>query len=328
METVEINDFIFLLNAYRISSDIKLPFLITENYYLERASEKQVHVIKEKLIEHTAYFKQYIAFHEISFTLNQYNENPFRFGKELDNQNWNYYIIASRNIKDLDQRFDLRVCCHLYNNLLMGPEFSFTSSEISNPFFDFDPLVLASYYEFLSLDIMKYNIEITLSMLQGIGDSYKRLKDLMSNSRESYQLIKMAIYNYYNTSKTPNQSQYKFLEFMSIFEFLLTEDTNGRGNPISRQLPAKIHLLNNRFSQSIDLKKYFDNPETPIKTFIEKLYSLRSDIAHGNIIKFKDSKIESLKNVYTAKLFANDLLSKTLIHSLIEPKLILDLKKC
>ena len=94
----------------------------------------------------------------------------------------------------------------------------------------------------------------------------------------------------------------------------------------TKQLQSKLNLLNNRFTNKIDIKQHFKvPPEISFEKIIEKLYTYRSDIAHGNNVDFED-KLKELNNHDKVQSFLTALVKECIKQSLIEPQLINNLR--
>ena len=90
------------------------------------------------------------------------------------------------------------------------------------------------------------------------------------------------------------------LSIFAILERLITNDGyNKAGSPsIVWQLKYKMKLINNMFAQPMDLHFYFQFGDTPPETVFEKLYRIRSKIAHGEKIDYEHI---SLRNDFFIK---------------------------
>jgi hypothetical protein len=123
-------------------------------------------------------------------------------------------------------------------------------------------------------------------------------------------------------------SPFKILSYITIFELLLSDyDPKNQNNTrISEQLKEKLHSINERSESKIEVKKYFKGPDTlNLKNIIFKLYSYRSNIAHGkehdlndDLQIFKGKRDEILR-------FLRDLLKNVIKYALDEPKAITEL---
>jgi Apea-like HEPN len=152
---------------------------------------------------------------------------------------------------------------------------------------------------------------------------------------EKYTFIQESIESFYDLQSLLKYSSFYTLSLFTIIERLLTNDGYGKsGSPsISWQLKGKIDLINNMLDDPIDFHSYFQFGDTSTKTVIEKLYKIRSKIAHGEKIDYADSDL-SLRNNFFIKSrdllndFLFDFTRKILYFSIKNPKFISDLREC
>ena len=108
----------------------------------------------------------------------------------------------------------------------------------------------------------------------------------------------------------PQESPFRIVSIFSIIELLITTNPKNVGEQsISRQLSNKIGFLYNNFFQNFSIDEYFKGSDSnSIYTIIDKLYSYRSDIAHGNIPKLEKELIIIQQNMENVLPFLNELL--------------------
>lgn len=169
--------------------------------------------------------------------------------------------------------------------------------------------------------------DFTISELRNIWNLFiKNSKQL-----DKYSRLKKIIKDFLDLKEIHKETSFKFLGYFSILENILTHN-KGRGasnSSITFQLQNKLNLINNRFENSIDLKKYFNLPDSiSFIKLIEKLYQYRSDIAHGSESDFY-KELSILKNNKSNSLkFIHELTRKVILQYIQEPMLIEDLKMC
>jgi hypothetical protein len=149
---------------------------------------------------------------------------------------------------------------------------------------------------------------------------------------EGQKVIPEAIEAFSNVHMIPHGSDFHLLALFSTIEFLVTHKPTGSelGDGLTRQIKTKLPLLSKRFRQKVDHSAYF--AAMPEDKCWEILYSYRSAIAHGASRDFKSaykqggfSELKSRRAVLRfLRLFTRRLLG----HAVIEPTLVLDLKKC
>jgi hypothetical protein len=136
-----------------------------------------------------------------------------------------------------------------------------------------------------------------------------------------------------------DKSILKHLGYFAIIESLLSHSPkpNDSMDSISRQLKRNLILLNNRPNGYVDLMLDSFNGASA-ETIINKLYAYRSSIAHGGRGKTeldllyqlrkpdeKDKELRLTKNQWIA-CYIRKLTKGVLLHALLEPQLINDLK--
>lgn len=146
-----------------------------------------------------------------------------------------------------------------------------------------------------------------------------------------YSEIEKTLMDFISLKEISINSPFRFLSYFSILESILTHN-KGRSlsnSSITFQLQNKLNLLNRRFDTPINFNNYFKVPDTVnFELIIEKLYQYRSDIAHGNNSDF-DKDLFILKGRFrAAMLFIHELTRKVIIQTLLEPRLVKDLKEC
>ena len=163
---------------------------------------------------------------------------------------------------------------------------------------------------------------------------FKMLWELFLKFGEDYNnfvRIDKVLKDFMDLKQIHRESSFKFLGYFSILEYLLTHNKgkNQANSSITFQLQNKLKLLNNRFDIPINHFEYFNIPDSiSFEKLVEKLYSFRSDIAHGSIPDF-EKELTVLKNQQTnAFNFIHELTRKVIIQYLKEPYLIDDLKQC
>uniref|UniRef100_UPI00404B87D5 hypothetical protein n=1 Tax=Flavobacterium sp. TaxID=239 RepID=UPI00404B87D5 len=191
-------------------------------------------------------------------------------------------------------------------------------------------LLIDTQYKFSRYGSKKYlRKKPTKFSIQNFNDTLLQVNELCAKGNQYLGIFK-ALNDYVELDNISNESTFKLVSYFSIIESLVTHNPRSEyGNPISKQLSNKIEFLYNNFFSEFDFSNYFKGPDTDtISTIIYKLYTYRSDVAHGNIPKFnKDLKIiaENIQNVLP---FMETLLRQILKISVSKPSLIVDLKKC
>jgi hypothetical protein len=321
-----------------IESDIKSPILLKYGYEIKRASSDQIKVIKtkfEKVYEAAQLFWLNINPYECEFIYTgDVNSGTIESLQNIDQ--WKYWILEldcsideyekqndliKKNIQIIDSAFLLS---DFNIQLLWGflhyrvKESDVSISAISGQ--DFRPL---NYFK-STKNINPKTTKINSNFVNEINQLVTQIEQIFDNERHN-QLQKV-INDLVSYFEIPPKSPYRIIGLFAIFEHLLT--ANESGNSINKQLQTKLNLLNNRFSKKLDIYKFFKlSSGFKFEIIIDKLYSYRSDIAHGNPIDFKN-KLQVLNNIELVEDFLLTLAKRTIKQALYEPDLIHDLKKC
>lgn len=179
---------------------------------------------------------------------------------------------------------------------------------------------------------LSYTGKIKINQIEELKQN---INDFVINEREQKHL--RLLYMFESLDTMVDSNPFKFLGYFSIIEGLLTYKPNNTDNldSIQKQLIRNINLINNRVESSgrigIDYQ-FFNN--SGLKKIFSKLYSLRSDIAHGSEFNsaFQDVlKLTGKKHCdeYLARhlvySWLRDLTKMVLMHAFVEPLLYLDL---
>jgi len=147
--------------------------------------------------------------------------------------------------------------------------------------------------------------------------------------RDKFPHVYKAISDFSSHKEISRKSPFKLIVLISCLEGLITDGSHDRINSINRQLQSKLNLINNRINNPVNFTNYIKGPDTlTFEKVIEKIYTYRSKIAHGDIIEFTKS-LEVLKKIDfdTIIEFILELSKKVMRFAINEPKLIIDLKK-
>ncbi|MFB6320842.1 hypothetical protein [Saccharicrinis sp. FJH54] len=321
-----------------LETDIELPIHINYGYELKKANSNQIKIIKTRLEliqQATQLFPININPYESEFIKSE-KDNSYLIKHPKNTNQWKYWIIEldcyvddfekqseniSKNIKIIDSAL---LVSESNIQLLWG----FLHYRINEIKVDVDGISSQSYRPlnfFKSLSIVNPKTTlINTANLNEIQQLTNLIEKLFSNDK--YLTIRKIIDDLINFYEIPPKSPYRIIGLFSILEYLLT--TFDSGKSINKQLQTKLNLLNNRFSEKLNVSEFFKiSTETKFEKIIEKLYAYRSDIAHGNNIDF-EKKLQILNNNELVENFLLTMVKRTIKQSLFEPDLILDLKKC
>ena len=158
--------------------------------------------------------------------------------------------------------------------------------------------------------------------LQGIGDLLEKFYALDATEHEG---IRRAIDAYRSLLRFWRQSDLDVIGLFAIVEMLLTHKPNDKeiGDSLSHQIRSKIKLLDKRFKEPLDYRK-FGTPDAD--KIWSALYSYRSAVAHGDHVDFSSKNLRVLVNRIEAVDFLVDAVRTLLRHALREPTLLNSLK--
>lgn len=147
---------------------------------------------------------------------------------------------------------------------------------------------------------------------------------------EELIFLRKSLEDFFSLEIIPEESPFRIVSIFSIIELLITTNPKNSGDQsISKQLSNKIGLLYNNYFQNFHLEDYLKGSNSnSIYTIIDKLYSYRSDIAHGNIPRFEKELVIIQQNKENILPFLNELLINILKIAIQKPNLIKDLKRC
>lgn len=133
---------------------------------------------------------------------------------------------------------------------------------------------------------------------------------------------------FFSASNLPIDSELLTLSLFSIIESLITHKPRSAEtlDSITHQIKNKIKLLSKRFDYSVKHEDYFGNIEF-IK-LLEKLYALRSAIAHGQKYCFSKNGYLVLKNIENVNKFLDEIVREIIKLSINDAQLIEDIKEC
>lgn len=185
---------------------------------------------------------------------------------------------------------------------------------------------------------------LLLEEKQGSSDFYvpKYIEDVqIKTTRRIYQdlsrfdfeegrftFISESIKDFFELQTLLKKSKLKHLGLFIILEKLLTHNSKGTDQSITRQITRKVILANNRAEKPLDIVSSFRSTDTTTESkVLELLYGYRSKLAHGENPDFKD-KLQILTSSDTVYNFMYQLVKAMLLQAIKEPQLILDLKYC
>jgi hypothetical protein len=331
--------FFFIGNI--IDTDLELPLKVTDGFFLKKANNLQIDLIRKRIKGYLSY-DHYFEMHPYESEILLMKNGGARVTSQKDKSKWGYWILESElSIED----YKLKEVFFREKEITIDNAFLLSNSEIKilmvfSNYFDNIPATITSevklqeklfLYElrssifFNETEIYNFPIKLCQTDINNISNLIRQIERI--NGIEGYVRIKKALNDLSNIFDISQKSPFRIIGLFSILESLLTIP-NDNDRSINKQLQSKLYLLNNRFEEKVDFRHYFKvSPDIHFEKVIEKLYSYRSDIAHGNKIDF-EKKLKELNNHIQVEKFLLELVKKCLKQALIEPLLINDLRNC
>lgn len=163
----------------------------------------------------------------------------------------------------------------------------------------------------------------------GIIEVMDLLIAFTKNTDQKLSHIHKALQDFVGVKDVSRRNPLYVIGLVSIIESLLLTNHNQKAQTsLTHQFKEKLVLMNNRFAQPMDLNKYFPNAaKMPFKKIVEKLYSYRSEVAHGSNMT-PSTSLAQLGGHDAVCKFLHELVRRLLIQAVREPELITDLKSC
>ncbi len=168
----------------------------------------------------------------------------------------------------------------------------------------------------------------------GHFDEVRMIYEMIEQLDSNYAFLNKAINLYSNILKLPAHSEFSAVGFFTVLELLVTHRPSNKNGSISHQIRNKLPLMSKRFKRPVKYESFFT--EQDHRRLWNILYNYRSTIAHGEKPDFSkqgskqgDSggfkELNDQRNIFSfLKLFTR----RALLHSLSEPELISDLRRC
>lgn len=286
------------------------PIDLIPHHVLRRASAEEIEMIRTGL---TNYGAQTLTFEGVC-TSHAMGTTYRRSDKPED---WRYWLIevtdalgGSLNAGIIDIHYAARITevdfrCYLSFTSIGG--FSYSGQTGQEPFGGF-----AGQFQRPKI--------LDQSALDAFREVYRRLKI----AGPQWPKVTRAIQRYFQLTAVSRDVPLYLLGTFAVIEGLLTHDPKKGFDSLVHQVKYKMNLLNSRFPRPLDTSVF--QAIGFIKLW-EKLYELRSCIAHGSDPDFA-SKLAVLKNYQIATDFIDTAARAVLRYSLAEPQLILDLQEC
>lgn len=320
----QLSCFAFVINHLEIQFD--LPIEITSGYKFQRANESQIDEFRD-------YVKNLIGFTPHS----NIDELPYersyeKCGKSvrdtdtyalrpLERDKWKYYIIEIE-LSEMpeDKFFDLQLSSNISDSELVFDSFIYIAGEKNRTYYKY-PNVLQRF--FVDNGLLPPQ-SIKQENIQQIGSLYNLLK----KTEREYGFIKKAITIFDSLRNTSIRDDLGILGLFIVIESLVTHKPGKieTYDSLIQQVSTKVPLISHRFKDSdVKCSEFFMDADE--KTIWKKLYSYRSNIAHGRGSEV-DASLQILKDKSNVFKFLQKITKHLIVQALIEPQLISDLRNC
>ena len=153
--------------------------------------------------------------------------------------------------------------------------------------------------------------------------TYLRIEEIKAAHPEVARAVRM----YHALKLLPPNSEFHVLGLFAIIELLLTHQPENKeiGDSLRHQLRTKIPLIVRRAADGLDYNNYFDVAVDSV--LWARLYDVRSALAHGGEPTFTGS-FQVLRHLPAVQKFLRHATWVLIRHTLNEPKLVQDLRRC
>ena len=307
-----------------------LPFELTEGAVLDRATSKEISLVRKKLpglagkgmFDLLAAFETHLEKGSTDGSNRCFTETP------LAKKDWRYYVVRIQETGAENTR----------NTGAIGIDLGYAASisrvplEIGTFYFGdvvhgHRPFLLTS----LAFQGHRSGVrEVTFADLTEISTLYALKLEQVGRTCGTvgkFPAIGLAMQMLDNLSFQISSSPFRVLGYFAIIEMLITHKPSpDGGDSILRQMKGKIPLLSRRFDSPLPYPEHF-GPSTSVETIWKALYEYRSLIAHGAPVSFT-AKMQILKDQSVVESFLLIVVQALLRHSLREPELYEDLRAC
>ncbi|RZM82044.1 HEPN domain-containing protein [Leptolyngbya iicbica] len=159
------------------------------------------------------------------------------------------------------------------------------------------------------------------------------LEDILSHfqTKSIDKFVLGSLELFYSLDRLPDHEPIKVLGYFTVLESLLSHAPadNDRADSIRRQLERNLILLDNRLKPIGQSLGFEDFGGIGPRKLMGKLYSYRSEIAHGSLSDSSIETLQKLRNDIDDLWFHNwlrRLVRKVLYATIREPELVRDLK--
>lgn len=307
------HNFAFVLNVSRLVGNQSAGFALAPGTIIRRANKEEIVAAKDVC-------KDYGATDWSSWECDRSEDGKY---ERLPESRWRYFVIAftgleHTTIAEIERTLTIATCdIKIGFTLMKGPLRHVTT----HPTIVFYPSRL-------------------FHLLQGIGQREIPFVELAKSDAKSIRALRSKFQLHDNTilnekeviqqildlEELPPQSPLQFLGYFAVLESLLTHQPKKTDtiDSITRQIIRKVILLDNRWDPHIDYGPFQGAKQD---TIWSAMYRYRSSLAHGGAPDF-NGELHVLGNRDQALKLLKYTVKGVLRQSLIEPRLIVDLRNC
>lgn len=314
--------FAFIVSHLEIDGD--LPVEVYPGYVFRAASDFEISIIKS-YINQTVPRDTFRWVPYESYVRKEQQENGYALHYEnLGRDKWKYWVIVSEAINDRIFH-GIELVGHMLPAAFdIGFVLFYDLPDMQGDVTGLRPMPIHIIERYSSFEQAYSNAEVLRrDQIEGLKDLYQLLISLPSD----YNFISKALNNFSNLQRIPDSSELKIVGYFSIIESLITHPPRLTESldSINHQIKNKLILLRKKYSRQISLNQYFQ--VAPEKTIWGKLYSYRSDVAHGGDVSF-ETKYQILKSRESVITFLRDNIKELLLLAFRDPVFISDFREC
>ena len=310
------HSYVYVLSL--IEYDGALPFEIIPNHFFDRVNQDQIKELNELNEAFTSKMHSPVPY-EYDLIEKVEGTSKHQSYEHLPPEKWRYWVINftgyNTELQRLEIAFELvpqevRFGYSILHDEKMGEILGYNAARIN------------SYL--LQSPIPRNRItRVSDDDLREIGQNYQYIKSCYDDQNS----IWIALLRYHLLRTLPENSEIRLIGLFAVIEVLITHRPKlvESLDSITHQMFSKISLLNNRSKDELPYDEYFG--ELKPKKVWSLLYEYRSRIVHGDWVNFVGilAPLRSLENTYT---FVDIAVKMLLKQAILEPDLIIDLKKC
>ena len=291
---------------------IGLPVEVIPDHHLRRASEVEIASIRESL-EHREPVAGSLWYEVVP------SEHPGSFRRSDDPADWRYFVIevgpnyksaVNAGIGEVEEAAQLTEtpieCGFMFNTEGVRLVVGIGARNV------LDTVPMAAIHGSIGV--------VDRGWLDEMRDLHRRIGE----TGAEYPDIARAIDSLNRLRGIERGTPLRVLGLFAIMESLITHDPHDKYDSLSHQIRSKMKLLGRRFRKRLS---YEPIGNMPVETVWNKLYSVRSSIAHGGQLTFTGN-LKVLTNLEVVERFSFSATRSVLQQALVEPELILDLREC